>query len=601
MMADRKQPIKTSSRKHGSDKTRRFPHLKPLSVYSRMVFYKATDSCSVSPSWSPNSPSWNSNLELSNSKTSFGRKRRLDDSCLDETYDTPPKKPCFAKHPSPASAYVLDSFDAFRQVKLVSPQSSSVMLEEIKRVEKPLSHQKSLGQGWIDGNDKTDGRISVSLTNVHSSSPVIVHNEDSADVIAFDYDVDEIMCLSPIDSADVSADGLEDFIQSPQIYYEDLPAEEGHSLWCSSRQKQGKSECLLGKDAQTGIDEGYVTKSYYSADPGESKVTTESEITKSDEVHFIKSYKITIPNLSNDKTQPVSTPFMSTPFMSTPLDKFRELVKRAPILSPKLDLDKESWSSRTIICESVKASSAISLSANLNLDAGDTEALPTIPFLNVNESKEGNIVHEGTSIQKSLVCHYQEKQTANQVKENKDVLSVSQQQADSEIRVMFREETDTTDSFKNTLPLRVQVKSKVILPNTQQPEAVKAHQQPEKKATSERQRNVFRDIPRPVVLYREEDWEKEKKVYVDSVTRHMTDNVEDGVMNELLQLMNTIANQRRGRDGRKWQHPSDLTRRNYQLRNSNRLLSLDEWQNLNYRNHRRFAKVPQMFKRSRVL
>ncbi|KAB5582109.1 hypothetical protein PHYPO_G00183390 [Pangasianodon hypophthalmus] len=168
---------------------------------------------------------------------------------------------------------------------------------------------------------------------------------------------------------------------------------------------------------------------------------------------------------------------------------------------------------------------------------------------------------------------------------------------------MFREETDTTDSFKITLPLQVQVKSKVGLPNTQQPEAVKARarQQPEKKATSEGQRNVFKDIPRPVVLYREEDWEKEKKVYVDSVTRHMTDNVEGGVMNELLQLMNAIANQRRGHDGRKWQHPSDLTRRNYQLRNSNRLLSLDEWQNLSYRNHHRFAKVPQMFKRSRVL
>ncbi|MCJ8730984.1 hypothetical protein PDJAM_G00190760 [Pangasius djambal] len=582
-MADRKQPIKTASRKHGSDKTRHFPHLKPLSAYSRMVFYKATNSCSVSPSWSPNP---NPNLDLSNSRTAVGRKRRLDDSCLDETYDTPPKKPCFAKHPSPASAYVLDSFDAFRQVKLVSPQSSSVILEEIKRVEQPLSHQKPLGQGWIEGNDKPDGQSSVSVTDVHSSSPVIVRSEDSADVIAFDYDVDEIMCLSPIDSADVSADGLEDFIQSPQIYYEEqLPAEEGHSWRCSSRQKQGKWECLLDKDAQAGSDEGYVTKSYYSADPGESKVTAESEITKSDEMYFIKSYKITIPNLSNDKTPPVSTPIMSTPS-----DKFRELVKRAPILSPKLDLEKESWSSPTVIRESVKASSATSLSANANLDSANTEAFLTIPFLNVSKSKEGNIVHEGTSIRKSLVC---------QVKENEDVLLVSQQQSDSEIQVTFREETDAADSFKNTLPLQVQV----ILPNTQQPEAVKAtaRKQPEKKASSEGQRNVFKDAPRPVVLYREEDWEKEKKVYVDSVIRHMTDNVEDGVMNELLQLMSTIANQGRRHDGRTWHHPSDLTRRNYRLRNSSRLLSLDEWQNQSYRNYRRFAKVPQMFKRSRVL
>lgn len=38
----------------------------------------------------------------------------------------------------------------------------------------------------------------------------------------------------------------------------------------------------------------------------------------------------------------------------------------------------------------------------------------------------------------------------------------------------------------------------------------------------------FRVVCRPVVLYREEDWEKEKKVYVDSVMRHMADNAEDG-------------------------------------------------------------------------
>lgn len=33
---------------------------------------------------------------------------------------------------------------------------------------------------------------------------------------------------------------------------------------------------------------------------------------------------------------------------------------------------------------------------------------------------------------------------------------------------------------------------------------------------------------RPVVLYSEDDWEKEQKVYVDSVTRHMKNNAENG-------------------------------------------------------------------------
>lgn len=438
MMADRRKPIETASRKRGSDenKMRHFPHLKPLSVYSRMVFSEATDSCSVSPSGSPDGPSWNLKVELSNGRASVGRKRRLDDSCLDETCDTPPKKPCLAKRSSPDSACDLGSFGTFRQVTLVSAQSSSVVLEEIKRVEKTLSDQTSLG--WIDGTDKSDGYSSASLTDVHSSSPVIVCNQDSTNVIAFDYDVDQIMCLSPIDSAD----GLEGFIHSCRTYYEEhFSAEEGHSSWGNSRRKRRTSECSLGKDA-TGSDEGYVTKSYYTADPGESKVTTENEITKRDEACFIKSSKITVPNLSNEKTPPVSNPIMSTP-----LDKFRALAKPSPILSPKLDLYKESWSSPSLISKPVKTPTAFSPSSCANLDAGNTEALTTIPFLNVNKSKKGNTVREGMPIHKSVVCHNKEKKNAKQVKE--DVVSVSQRQ--------FREETDASDSFKNTLPLQVQV------------------------------------------------------------------------------------------------------------------------------------------------
>ncbi|KAG7334435.1 hypothetical protein KOW79_002842 [Hemibagrus wyckioides] len=570
-MADRKQPVKAVSRKRGSDKTRRFPHLKPLSVYSHMVFSKATTSCSSDPSWSPDAPSWNLKVEFSNSRASVGRKRRLDDLCPDDAYNNPQKKPRLDGRSSPD----LDSFDTFRQVKLVSTQSSSVVLDRIRRVEETLSDQKPLGVGWIDGSDKTDGQSSVLLPVVHASSPGIVNTEDRADAIAFNYDADEIMCLSPIDGAYVSADGLEDFVHS--FNEEQFPAEE-------SRAKQGKVEYSLGKDAQTGSDEGYFTKSFFTPDPKETKDKTESQINKSEEFSFVKSYKITVPNLSNDKTPPVSFPIMSTP-----LDKFRKLVKRAPILSPKLNLEKESWSSPIKVCKPVKEPSAISLSA-------ETEAFPIIPLLNVNEGNGGVAIH------KSLACHHQETHTATQVKEEEDVLSVSQQQAASEIQVMFSEEADTEDSFNSTLPLQVQVKSKVVLPNKQRPEAVKepTHQHPEK-AASEGQRNVFRDVPRPVILYREQDWEKEKKAYVDSVTRHIADNVEDGAMTELLHLMNTVANQGGVSDGRKWQHPSDLTRRNYRLRKSSRLLSLDEWQNLNYRNHRRFAKVPQTFKRSPVL
>lgn len=414
-MADRKQPVKAVSRKRGSDKTRRLQHLKPLSVYSHMVFSKAATSCSSDPSWSPDAPSWNLKVEFSNSRASVGRKRRLDDLCIDEAYNNPWKKPRLDGR----SSSDLDSFDTYRKVKLVSTLSSSVVLDGIRRVEETLSGQKPLGMGWIDGSDKTDGQSSVLLPVVHSSSPGIINKEDRTDAVAFNYDADEIRCLSPIDGAYVSADGLEDFVHS--FNEEQFPAEE-------SGAKQGKAEYSLGKDAQNGSDEGYFTKSFFTPDPKETKDKTESQINKS---------KITVPNLSNDKTPPVSFPIMSTP-----LDKFRKLVKRAPILSPKLNLEKENWSSPTTVCEPVKDPSAISLSA---------ETPPIIPLFNVNEGNEGAAIH------KSLACHHQETHTATQVKEEEDVLSVSQQQAAFEIQVMFSEETDTEDSFNSTLPLQVQV------------------------------------------------------------------------------------------------------------------------------------------------
>ncbi|XP_034381202.1 S100P-binding protein-like [Cyclopterus lumpus] len=73
-----------------------------------------------------------------------------------------------------------------------------------------------------------------------------------------------------------------------------------------------------------------------------------------------------------------------------------------------------------------------------------------------------------------------------------------------------------------------------------------------------------------------------------------------GVMTELLTLMNQVADQRQGTDGKQWQHPSDLTRRNYQKRFGNGLpkMTLCEWQSQNRPSYKRFAEVPTSFQRS---
>ncbi|XP_056587812.1 S100P-binding protein-like isoform X2 [Triplophysa dalaica] len=105
-------------------------------------------------------------------------------------------------------------------------------------------------------------------------------------------------------------------------------------------------------------------------------------------------------------------------------------------------------------------------------------------------------------------------------------------------------------------------------------------------------------------LRTEESWQRAKEMYMKSVIEH-TESRRAGndVMTELHHLMNAVAGQRyghqSGRDGTHWQHPADLTRRNYCVRG--RLLSLSEWQKRNHLDFKRFVKVPDIFHRSAVL
>ncbi|KAA0718314.1 S100P-binding protein [Triplophysa tibetana] len=159
------------------------------------------------------------------------------------------------------------------------------------------------------------------------------------------------------------------------------------------------------------------------------------------------------------------------------------------------------------------------------------------------------------------------------------------------------------ESFESSLPLQVQVKSKVVVPETTKTVCQSAATQSERKPECDIYRRDRYPVQRSVPCCGE-DWKSAKKAYVESVIRHMeTNGARDGVMTELHHLMNTVAGQRHGQrsghDGGHWQHPSDLTRRNYRVRGP--LLSLSEWQKRNHLGLRRFAKVPDIFHRSPVL
>ncbi|XP_073340202.1 uncharacterized protein [Pagrus major] len=175
------------------------------------------------------------------------------------------------------------------------------------------------------------------------------------------------------------------------------------------------------------------------------------------------------------------------------------------------------------------------------------------------------------------------------------------------------EEASLDTSYETTLPLNVKVKSVVVpvsqlrsgskpasplLPTKQSPKASRVYQTHQCVNSARSQR--------PVNLDREVDLERYKRLYFHSVSRHLNENSGAGqaqcqdVMKELLNLMTHVADQARGPNGTQWQHPSDLTSRNYQRRFGNMMptMALHEWQAKNCKMHKRFAKVQTIFKRS---
>nr|XP_040055109.1 S100P-binding protein-like isoform X2 [Gasterosteus aculeatus aculeatus] len=186
---------------------------------------------------------------------------------------------------------------------------------------------------------------------------------------------------------------------------------------------------------------------------------------------------------------------------------------------------------------------------------------------------------------------------------------------ESSIQAMLGGEEDTLDtSYETTLPLQVKVKSVVVAPG-QQTSSSKTAAPPLQERSAQpdepgpRESRCFQTArsdgaagsKRPAIFDRERDLEHQKNLYVDSVTRHMKEHQgSNKVMTELVNLMNHVADQRPGTCGRPWQHPSDLTRRNYQRRFGNVVpkMTLREWYSQKNPQNKRFAKIPTFFQRS---
>ncbi|XP_042625412.1 uncharacterized protein LOC109100502 isoform X1 [Cyprinus carpio] len=259
--------------------------------------------------------------------------------------------------------------------------------------------------------------------------------------------------------------------------------------------------------------------------------------------------------ISKDVTLPrskVNQPV--TPVVSTPLDQDRESL---PSQIPAVKWDRE------------VPAVQISLRASLNFDMCGCVSLVGSQGPVKGEDRE--VSHDLIPV-RELKSHITPPETVSPPVKEEEGVSVSQQ---AEPKVTLGKEETTAESFESA---QVKVKSKLVVPDNT-------------KTTS-----------KPVVFC-EEEWERRKKTYVESVKRHMKEKgAANGVITELHTLMNTVACHQTGGNGPHWQHPSDFTRRNYLQSHSRCLLvSLDEWQKRNHLFHRCFTKVPDIFHRSPVL
>ncbi|KAJ0062668.1 hypothetical protein NL108_004287 [Boleophthalmus pectinirostris] len=140
--------------------------------------------------------------------------------------------------------------------------------------------------------------------------------------------------------------------------------------------------------------------------------------------------------------------------------------------------------------------------------------------------------------------------------------------------VCGEEESINGSEWETTLPLQVQVKSVVV------PVAPVVSVAPVEGAVRQR-------------LEKEEE---EKRKYFNAVTRHMYERPSNqDVMGELLSLMSEVAQDSRGPH---WQHPSDLTRRNYVKRFKPSRVTLEDYEKSLDLTFKRFSTVPKLFKRS---
>ncbi|XP_059209038.1 S100P-binding protein-like [Centropristis striata] len=519
--------------KHAHSSTN-FEHLKPLSVYCKDARLVTCENAVLhSPKKASNS-FINFKIEILNN---CAIKRKLDDSSPDFDYETPVKRPCSPKDLSPDLGCFMDDCSSARQD---SPFVISI-------------------PSLLDNNIQDKDTVSSQLHLEHVEAEpgvdkgIVPHTVRSEMVLqnlapAFDWDVDDILCLHPSSpDPDLGYFGHVEEVEPllnpsmenrQELDRGDGPKEEG--------QMEKKMYMNVNNNIEDNVEEdkGYFSMSY---------------------LNDLKMGKN--PSQSICPQMPLVSPLLQIGEAEAPEKESPPESSSEPAHTPAALSGQDISFKVSDLCPVVTGPLLQSDNTPVEHLQGDVEEVWTI----------------GCPILESSVCQV----------------------------TLGGEDISLNTTYETTLPLQVKVKSVVVAVSQQTSSGKAASSLPEQSAKSNklspdenRQSETASSArsQRPSVFDREVDWEREKRLYVHSVTRHMKEHqgANNDCMNELQSLMTHVADQTPGGDGQQWQHPSDFTRRNYQRRLGIQMpkMTLKEWQAKNCTTHKRFAKVPKVFQRS---
>ncbi|XP_034713687.1 uncharacterized protein LOC117935568 [Etheostoma cragini] len=517
-------------------------HFTPLSIYSRMITCEEKDNLDHQTKLSK--PFINLKIELVNNRA---EKRKLED----DSYQTPAKSAFSPKDVSPDLGCFMDysSSPATQDSVSAFAISMSALLDKTQAIKSEIKENvnSQLGSEQVECCSSTHPGGSKG-TAAHS----LKREKDLA--AAFDCDVEAILCLNPLCTA-------VGFSQNKPV----LTVANGQELDRGDGQVgEGKEE--LKKEMQLNVNDVKEDKGYFS-------------------MSYIKDLK-----MGKNPSQSVhcqvhrgtSSSLLRLGEVETPEKGYLRVISKKG--------DYSECSSKPG-CPKQAAQSG---------EKGSFTVRDLCPILNGPMLKSDNCPVEALEGDVDEAWHI-----------GSPIFESSMVQA-----TPVGAETTLDTSYETTLPLQVQVKSVVVALGqhtsssktaaTSLPEQTgnptKLSQDENRGSTSAK--CVSARSQRPVIFDREVDWEREKRLYVHSVTRHMKEHrgANPDVMTELLTLMTHVADQASGTDGRQWQHPSDLTCRNYQRRFGNQMpkITLHEWHARNDKTHKRFAKVPKIFERSQL-